>query len=95
MKIIVRLLMWLAICAQILIAQDIPRTLYVLNGLGQTISTMNLESKAIDNNISTVGSVPNRIYSHNNYVYVVNSVPDGITAIDPVRLMCAVAVGSI
>jgi YVTN family beta-propeller protein len=45
---------------------------------------MNLESKAIGNNISTVGSVPNRIYSHNNYVYVVNSVPDGITAIDPV-----------
>jgi len=64
-------------------AQDIPRTLYVLNGLGQTVSNMTLESKIINNDIVTVGSVPNRIYAHNNLVYVVNSVPDGLTVIDP------------
>jgi YVTN family beta-propeller protein len=64
-------------------SQDIPRTLYVLNGLGQTVSKMTLESKIINNDILTVGSVPNRIYTHNNLVYVVNSVPDGLTVIDP------------
>ncbi len=64
-------------------SQDIPRTLYVLNGLGQTVSNMTLESKIINNDIVTVGSVPNRIYTHNNLIYVVNSVPDGLTVIDP------------
>jgi YVTN family beta-propeller protein len=66
-------------------SQDIPRSLYVLNGLGQTVSKMNIEAESIDNNISTVGSVPNRIYTDNNLVYVLNSVPDGITVINPLN----------
>jgi YVTN family beta-propeller protein len=66
-----------------LFSQDIPRTFYVLNGLGQSVSKMNIETEVIENNISTVGSVANRIYTHNNFIYVVNSVPDGITVIDP------------
>ena len=65
-------------------SQEIPRSLYVLNGLGQTVSKMNLENDVIVNNIATVGSVPNRIYAFNNLIYIVNSVPDGISVIDPI-----------
>ena len=64
------------------IAQDIPRTLYVLNGLARTVSKMNLETQQIENDIITVGVVPNRILARGAYVYVVNSTPPGITVID-------------
>jgi YVTN family beta-propeller protein len=46
---------------------------------------MNLETEIIENNITTVGSVANRIYSNNSLVYVVNSIPDGITVINPLN----------
>ena len=75
---------YLLVMALSLIAQDIPRTLYVLNGLGQTVSKMDLEKEIIVNNIAVVGSVPNRIYAYGNLIYVVNSIPDGISIIDPV-----------
>jgi len=65
-----------------LYGQDIPRTLYVLNGLGRTVSKMNLDSGDISNDVVTVGSVPNRILTNGEFVYVVNSVPPGITVID-------------
>ena len=64
------------------IAQDIPRTLYVLNGLARTVSKMNLETQQIENDIITVGVVPNRILAKGENVYVVNSTPPGITVID-------------
>jgi len=63
-------------------AQDIPRTLYVLNGLGRTVSKMNLETQQIENDIIAVGVVPNRILAKGENVYVVNSTPPGITVID-------------
>jgi len=66
-------------------AQDVPRTLYVLNGLGRTVSKMDLESKNITNNTTVVGIVPNRLYNYNNLIYVVNSTPAGISIIDPVN----------
>ncbi len=65
-------------------AQEIPRTLYVLNGLGRTVSKMNLETMEITNNLLTVGVVPNRIHAQGDKVYVVNSVPASITVIDGV-----------
>ncbi len=64
------------------IAQDIPRTLYVLNGLARTVSKMNLETQQIENDIIAVGVVPNRILAKGQNVYVVNSTPPGITVID-------------
>ena len=70
------------LATQTIYAQDVPRTLYVLNGLGRTVSKMNLETQEITNNIVTVGSVPNRIHTNDGFIYVVNSVPPGITVID-------------
>jgi len=64
-------------------SQTIPRTLYSINGSAQTISKMNLETKEITQNILTTGEVPNRIISHNNMIYIVNSKPDNIMIIDP------------
>ena len=48
------LLVVLSLFVPPLSSQNIPRSFYVLNGLGQTVSRMNLESGAIKNNISTV-----------------------------------------
>jgi len=64
------------------IAQDIPRTLYVLNGLGRTVSKMNLATQQIENDIITVGDVPSRILAKGENVYVVNSIPPSISVID-------------
>ncbi|MFQ5709760.1 MAG: FlgD immunoglobulin-like domain containing protein [bacterium] len=63
-------------------AQEAPRTLYVLNGLGRTVSKMNLETLEIENDVLTVGDIPNRIHAKGEFVYVVNSSPAGITVID-------------
>ena len=63
-------------------AQDTPRTLYVLNNLGRTLSKMNLETSEITNDILTVGNIPNRIHTRGDKIYVVNSTPAGIAIID-------------
>lgn len=63
-------------------ARDIPRTLYVLNGLGRTISKMNLDNKTIENDIAIVGDIPNRLYTREDKIFVLNSTPAGITVID-------------
>ena len=62
--------------------QDLPRTLYVLNGLGLTVSKMNLETNKITHNIASVGDMPNKIYTKNDKIYIVNSIPPGISIID-------------
>ncbi len=62
--------------------QDIPRTLYVLNGLGRSLSKMTLETTQIENDVHVVGDVPNRVYTKGQNIYVVNSTPPGITVID-------------
>ena len=63
-------------------AQEIARTLYVMNGLGQTLSKMNLETLEIMNDIVVVGDIPNRVYTREDRIYVVNSNPPGLTIID-------------
>ncbi|MDZ7309288.1 MAG: hypothetical protein ONB49_19835 [candidate division KSB1 bacterium] len=63
-------------------AQNTPRTLYVLNGLGRTLSKMNLETAEITNNVVVVGDIPSRVYAHGDKIYVVNSTPPGLTIID-------------
>ncbi len=64
------------------IAQNTPRTLYVLNGLGRTLSKMNLETSQITNNVVVVGDVPSRVHARGDKIYVVNSTPPSITIID-------------
>jgi YVTN family beta-propeller protein len=66
-----------------LYAGDIPRTLYVINGSAETLSKMNMESGAIVPNIINTGQIPNRILTHNDLIYVVNSGTDNIMVIDP------------
>ena len=63
-------------------AQEIARTLYVMNGLGQTLSKMNIETLEIMNDIVVVGDIPNRVYTRDDKIYVVTSTPPGITIID-------------
>ncbi|MBN2414224.1 T9SS type A sorting domain-containing protein [bacterium] len=69
----------------ILTAQELPRTMYVLNGWGaNSLSTMNMETGTISNNcIRNVGVTPNQILSFNDRIYLVNSVPDEIRVLDP------------
>ncbi|RMD90888.1 MAG: T9SS C-terminal target domain-containing protein [Calditrichaeota bacterium] len=64
-------------------SQNVPRTLYVLNGLGRTLSKMDLDTSQITNDVVVVGDIPNRVYAWRDQIYVVNSTPPGITIIDP------------
>ncbi len=66
-------------------AQQLDRSLYVLNGWGaNSLSRMNLETGTISDDFLTgIGSVPTQLISFNNRLYVLNSVPDEIKIIDP------------
>ena len=64
-------------------AQDLPRTLFVENGLGRTLSSVELESGTVENNILTLGQVPNQILSYRDKLYALDSVPPQIVQIDP------------
>jgi len=64
-------------------AQEIPRTLYVLNGSAETLSKWNMQSGAVQRDIVNVGQQPNQVAVHNGMIYVVNSGTDNIMAIDP------------
>lgn len=72
----------LFIGAHLAVAQDTPRTLYVLNGLGRTMSKMNLETSTISNDVVVVGDIPNRIHTRGDKIYVVNSTPASIAIVD-------------
>ncbi len=82
LKYILQGILFLFIFSVIGRAADTPRSLYVLNGLGRTLSTMVLGSDSLLNDVVTVGDIPNRIYSRNGKIYVVNSTPASITVID-------------
>ncbi|MCK4597357.1 hypothetical protein KAU04_04925, partial [bacterium] len=62
---------------------DEPRTLYIINGLGRTLSKLNLETEVIVNDFLTIGQWPNQILSFNDMLYVVNSGTNDIMIIDP------------
>ncbi len=62
---------------------DIPRTIYVLNGTAETISKMNMDTKAIHQDVAKTGQWPNDILSHNQRIYVLNSGNSSIQVIDP------------
>ena len=52
---------------------------FVLNGLGRTVSRINMESGEVENNIFTTGDIPNSILSNSNWVIVVNSGTHSLT----------------
>jgi len=67
-------------------AADFPRTMFVENNLGRTLSKMNMETGAIENNVLELGQVPNQILAYRDQLYVLNSVPPELMVIDPVTV---------
>ena len=61
---------------------NIEHRLYVLNGLGSTISLINLDDGTVDNDVYTTGIFPSDIQYINNKLYVVNSGDNNIQIID-------------
>lgn len=61
----------------------LDRTMYVINGLAETLSSVNLETNAVSNNITILGLVPNQIFIDNEgrrdtVGYIVNSISDDV-----------------
>ncbi|OGC77513.1 MAG: hypothetical protein A2145_00320 [candidate division Zixibacteria bacterium RBG_16_40_9] len=60
----------------------LPKTLYIVNGLAETLSKINLETDLVSNHISTLGVAPNQVVVKGNGAYVVNSLSSNIQIID-------------
>jgi YVTN family beta-propeller protein len=77
------ILMLLIMIGGTLFAETTPRTLYVINGLGRTVSKMNLENAEITNDFfKDLGEVSNKLRFNNGKIYVVNSTPASIMVFD-------------
>lgn len=81
-------------------AQALDRSLYVINGLAETLSRVNLETGAVSNNIQVLGLVPNQVFIDNTerrdaIAYVVNSISDDLQLVqlDPVTLFNTIELG--
>jgi YVTN family beta-propeller protein len=59
--------------------------IYVLNGLAETISVINIETGEVENHVVTVGAIPNQVVYHEGLLYVVNSGSASLQVIDPVN----------
>ncbi len=60
----------------------LPKTLYVVNGLAETLSKINLENGSVTNHITTLGVAPNQVVVKGNRAYVVNSLSSNIQIVD-------------
>ena len=60
----------------------LPKTLYVVNGLAETLSKINLENDSVTNHITTLGVAPNQVVVKGNRAYVVNSLSSNIQIVD-------------
>jgi YVTN family beta-propeller protein len=58
------------------------KTLYVVNGLSETLSKIDLESEVVTNDIVALGTWPNDILVSGERAYVVNSGSNDLTIID-------------
>ncbi|OYD17532.1 hypothetical protein CH333_00595 [candidate division WOR-3 bacterium JGI_Cruoil_03_44_89] len=76
MKIVVGILFFCGVCGAS------PKTAFVLNGLGETLSLIDLENGTVENNLVTLGLAPNWVCVNDELVYVVNSISDNIYIID-------------
>lgn len=76
----------LLLSASFSMAVNFPRTMFVENNLGRTLSKLNLETGAIENDVLELGQVPNQILAYRDQLYVLNSVPPELMVIDPVTV---------
>src|SRR4030066_1354449 len=76
------LIPWLALILSLEALRQLPRTLYVVNGLAETLSKINLETGQVTNHIITLGIVPNQVVVKGKKAYVVNSISSNIQKID-------------
>ena len=58
------------------------KALYVMNGLGATVSAIDLNTDAVSNNLKTLGKWPNQILYYDGSLYVVNSGSNNVMIID-------------
>jgi len=58
------------------------QAVYVLNSLGQSISTIDLTRDSVYNNLATVGTWPNQILYYGGNLYVVNSGSNNVQVFD-------------
>lgn len=75
---------------------QIPRSAYVVNGIGESLSVINLENHSVIVNGETLGLFPNSIALRSGRAYVVNSGPNEIQVIDlaTINTLHAVDVGN-
>ncbi|HUU44703.1 MAG TPA: YncE family protein [Acidobacteriota bacterium] len=64
------------------VAEDIDR-LYVVDGLGETLTLIDRADSSVTINVMTLGLVPNRIRYDGEHLLVVNSISDDLWVIDP------------
>lgn len=64
-----------------LLAQDY---VYVLNGLAETLSVINIETGEVENHVVTLGAIPNQVVYYDGLLYVVNSGSASLQVINPV-----------
>src|SRR4030066_1616657 len=76
------LIPWLALILSLDALGQLPRTLYVVNGLAETLSKINLETGQVTNHIITLGIVPNQVVVKGRKAFVVNSISSNIQKID-------------
>ncbi|MBN1540608.1 T9SS type A sorting domain-containing protein [candidate division KSB1 bacterium] len=77
------LLLMLLLNALSLANASVPRTLFVENSTGRTLSRLDLESGKLDNDILELGLYPNQIVIWQNTLYVLCSGSAEILVIDP------------
>jgi type IX secretion system substrate protein len=58
---------------QIVVGQTIPKSLYIVNSLGENLSFVNLENHGVNSNAATLGLYTNQIKIRRDKGYVVNS----------------------
>lgn len=63
-----------------------PRTLYVINTLGRTLSALNLESGTMTQDLVALGQMPSHILARDRELLVLNSSPAELTFIDGLTL---------
>ena len=59
------------------------REAYVVNGLAETLSLIDLETGNVINHITILGETPNQVAYYDNYLYVVNSISADVMKINP------------
>ncbi len=70
------------ITMSIFLCDPMPRTAFVVNGIGETLSSIDLETSQVENDIATLGLAPNWICINKDKIYIVNSTSDDIYKID-------------